>query len=188
MPIWSYNGLQKRSFSTINLFLELANKVNTRFIRVKNNMSYMKLGNTHIRENGHKVNVFKKVDEIKKDLKVVIPEIEGDKLLEIMGHCRSYYEGKFYYGRRTSPTRKKREMTQNERIVYDYLIRKGLKAPTIYRWFLATRLPDDVREKLAKGQVSYKAAMRITWNRKRAAETNQGLLLIEELRTIARTL
>ena len=166
----------------------MVNKVNTGFKKVKNNMSYMKLGNTHIRENGHKVNVFKKVDEIKKELKVVIPEIEGDKLLEIIGHCRAHYEGKFYYGRRTSPHKSKREMTQNERIVYDYLIRKGLKPSTAYRWFLATRLPDDVREKLAKGQVSYKAAMRITWNRKRAAETNQGLLLIEELRTIVRTL
>ena len=87
----------------------MVNKVNTRFIRVKNNMSYMKLGNTHIRENGHKVNIFKKVDEIKKDLKVVIPEIEGDKLLEIIGHCRAHYEGKFYYGRRTSLHKRKRE-------------------------------------------------------------------------------
>ena len=35
-------------------------------------MSYMKIGNTHIRENGHKINVFKKVDEIKQELKVAV--------------------------------------------------------------------------------------------------------------------
>lgn len=155
---------------------------------VKIDMSYMKIGNIHIRENGHKVNIFKKVDEIKKELKVVIPEIEDNKLLEMVGHCRAHYEGKFYYGRRTNPNKRRRELTHNERIIYDYLIRKGIKPSTAYRWFLATRLPDDVREKLARGQLNYKAAMRIAWNRKRASETNQGLLLIEELRTIVRTL
>ena len=53
-------------------------------------MSYMKIGNTCIRENGRKVNIFTVVDRIKKDLKAVIPEVEDDKLIFIMSHCRSY--------------------------------------------------------------------------------------------------
>lgn len=151
-------------------------------------MSYMKIGNTCIRENGHKVNIFKVVDKIKKELKAIIPEVEEDKLLTIMCHCRRYYEGKLHYGRRGKLNPKPRELTHTERLVYDYLLRGKLNPSTAYRWFLAIRIPDDVKEKLAKGQLSYKLAMKIAWNRKRASETNHGILLIEELRTIIRTL
>lgn len=151
-------------------------------------MSYMKIGNTCIRENGHKVNIFRVVDKIKQELKAVIPEVEDDKLIFIMSHCRSYYGGKLHHGRRGGPNQKPRELTHTERLVYDYMLRNKLNPSTAYRWFLATRVPDDVKEKLAKGQIGVKVAMRIAWNRKKAAQTNLGLLLIEELRTIIRTL
>ncbi len=151
-------------------------------------MSCMKLGNTCIRENGHKVNVFSAVDKIKRELKAVIPGIEDDKLLAIMCHCRRHYEGKLHYGRRGKQNPMPRELTHTERLVYDYVLRTKLNPSTAYRWFLATRIPDDVKEKLAKGQLSYKLAMRIAWNRKKSAETNQGLLLIEELRNVMRML
>ncbi|MBW2976577.1 hypothetical protein KY347_03975 [Candidatus Woesearchaeota archaeon] len=148
----------------------------------------MKLGNTCIRENGRKVNLFREVDKIKQELKAIIPEVDDDKFTEIMGHCRRYYEGNLYYGRRNSRTKKPRDLTHTERLVYDYLLRKKCNPSTTYRWFLATRIPDDVKEKLAKGQIGFKTAMRIAWNRKKAAETNLGILLIEDLRAIIRTL
>lgn len=64
------------------------------------------------------------------------------------------------------------------------MLRNKLNPSTTYRWFLATRVPDDVKEKLAKGQIGYNLVLRIAWNRKKATQTNQGLLLIEELRAI----
>ncbi|MFH1053025.1 MAG: hypothetical protein V1740_01280, partial [Candidatus Woesearchaeota archaeon] len=139
-------------------------------------MSYMKKGNIYIRENGHKVNIFKKVNQIKQDLKAIIPEIDSDKLIPIMSHCRRHYGGKLHYGRRGTPNARLRGLTKTEQLVYDYMIRQGYNPSTAYRWFLAVRLPEDVKEKLAKGLISYNVAMRISWNRKRANITNQGLL------------
>ena len=36
-------------------------------------MSYDRIGNTHIRENGKKRSIFDKVNEIKRDIKAILP-------------------------------------------------------------------------------------------------------------------
>ena len=103
-------------------------------------MSYMDLNNARIRENGKKRNLFDKVNEIKQFIKTIFPEIDGDRLMAIMAHCRAYYEKKLYYGRRSSPTRIRRELTLNERIIYDWMLKNNLRPGTVYRWFLASKL------------------------------------------------
>ena len=64
-------------------------------------MSYDRLGNCRIREKcvldgkivGRKRNIFDKVNEIKRHLKVVLPEIRDDELIGMLSRCRNYYEG-----------------------------------------------------------------------------------------------
>ena len=149
---------------------------------------------THrIRHNGHKKSVFDRVTEIKEQLEQVLPEIEGDRLISMMCHCRRYYEGNLYKGRRTSDQEEKKKrkqlsLTQTERILYDFLIKNNLNPSTTYRWFLAVRVPEDIKDKLRKGQISYKKAMEISYNRKRVRESNIGLLMMEEMRFIIRGL
>lgn len=151
-------------------------------------MSYDRIGNYRIRENGKKRSLFDKVNEIKLDLKDTIPEIDGDKLIYMLCHCRNFYEGKLCYGRRNSPNKRPRELTTNERILYDYLLRKGLNPSTTYRWFIATRLPSDIREQLAKGKIGQKQAMHISANRRRTKESVNGLIMLEEIRNIVEKL
>ena len=152
-------------------------------------MSYDRIGNWRIREkDGKKKNLFIKVGEIKRDIKEIIPEVEDFRLIEMLGHCRRHYEGKLFYGRRTNPNKKPRELTVNERIIYDYLLKKGLNPSTVYRWFLATRLPADIKEKLSKGQIGQKQAMQIAANRRRTKNSNLGLLMIEEITNAIRRL
>jgi hypothetical protein len=148
----------------------------------------MRLGNCRIRDNGKKKNIFLKVSEIKQQLKTIVGEIEGSELLSIISHVRNHYYGKLYYGRRDSPNRKRRPLTKIEMLVYDFFLKNNLNPSTTYRWFIATRLPSDIKEKLSKGQLSQKNAMQIAANRKRVKHANQGLLLLEELRTIVRGL
>lgn len=148
------------------------------------------LGVTHrVRYKGKKVSLFQRVAEIKKQLKQVLPEIEESRLISMLGHCRMLYENHFYYGRRTydpgeKKKRKQRKLTETERILYDFLLKNNLNPSTTYRWFLAVRVPDDIKDKLEKGQISYKKAMEISYNRKRVRESNTGLLMLEEMRTI----
>lgn len=147
-------------------------------------MLYDRIGNYRIRENGRKINIFDKVNEIKQHLKDIIPEIKSDELIGILSRCRAYYEGKLHYGRRNIPEnlQRKRELTANERIVYEYILKSKLNPSTTYRWFIATRLPMDVREMLAKGQVSQKQAMKMSADRRNVKKSNAGLLMMEEIR------
>jgi len=43
-------------------------------------MSYDRIGNTKIRDNGHKKSIFDKVGEIKQGIKAILPELEGEAL------------------------------------------------------------------------------------------------------------
>lgn len=159
---------------------------------MKNKLSC--LGMTYrVRFNGKKISIFDRVNQIKEKLNQILPEIEPSRLLIMLGHIRRFYEGNLYYGRRTSnqeekDKRERLELTQTERILYDFLLKEKLNPSTAYRWFLATRVPDDIKEKLTKGQISYRKAMEISYNRKRARESNIGLLMMEEMRVIVRGL
>jgi len=152
-------------------------------------MSYDRIGNTQVRENGKKRSIFDKVNEIKKDLHQILPEIEGDKLIAMFSKIRTYYRHK----KRGVPMGRKgwkgyRDLTLSERVLYDYLLKHNLNPCTTYRWFIATRIPDDVKEKLEKGQLSLKNAMKLSANRRRVKMSNQGLLIMEEIRTVMRGL
>jgi len=152
-------------------------------------MSYDRIGNTRIRQNGHKICIFDKVNEIKKDIKVILPEVEGDKLISMLSKIRTYLSNKkkgVPMGRRGC--KGYRKLTHNESVLYEYLLKNGLNPSTTYRWFIATRVPSDVKEMLSKGKISIKKAMEISANRRRVKESNLGLLMMEEIRTIMRGL
>ena len=91
-----------------------------------------------------------------------------------------------YYGRRAVKENvvNKRELTTNEKIVYDYMLKNKLNPSTTYRWFIACRLPSDVKDKLQKGQITFKKAMLINDNRKKSKMSNNGLLMMEEITNI----
>jgi len=141
-----------------------------------------------VRDNGHRKNIFDKVNEIKQQLKEIFPEVESDRFLAMFSHCRRHHEGKLFYGRGNNPQRQTRDLTQSERVLYDFLLRNKLNPTTVYRWFLATRIPEDVKQKLADHKIGYKTAMRISYNRKKARDSNIGLIMVEEIRNIVRGL
>ena len=152
-------------------------------------MSYDRIGNTKIRENGKKRNIFNKVNEIKREIKDILPEVEGDRLISMLSKIRTYIA----HRKKGIPLGRKgwkgyRKLTNNESILYEYLLKNNLNPSTTYRWFLATRIPADVKEKLEKGQLSVKGAMKISANRRRIKNSNIGLQMMEEIRTIIKGL
>ena len=146
-----------------------------------------------IREKGKKRSIFDKVKEIKNNLKLFLPELEEDRIIPILARCRRFYEGSLYYGRKTTnieekKNRKKQELTEIEKVVYQFLIEQKLNPSTTYRWFLHSRVPEDIKEKLEKNLIPVRLAVQISNNRKKIEESNQGLLLLEEMRQIVRGL
>ena len=146
--------------------------------------------NKQIRENGKKINIFDKVNQIRSDLKSLLPEVEDDKIIPMFSHVRNFFYGKLHYGRRNVPgnEKRKRELTKAETILLDYMMKNNLNPSTTYRWMIACRVPADIKEKLAKGQVSIAKAMQISANRKKVRESNTGLMMIEEINNILRSL
>lgn len=152
-----------------------------------NNQAFI---NTRVRFKGKKIPIFDRINLIKNDLRELIPEVEEDKFLSMMSHIRNFYYGKLHYGRRGKPENqeRKKELTPNEKIVLDYMIKNNLNPSTTYRWFIACRLPLDVKEKLAQGKVSFKKAFLIADNRKKSKLSNTGLLMMEEINNVVRSL
>jgi len=157
------------------------------YMAKNNNQTFI---NTRIRENGKKINIFNKVAQIKEDLKVLLPEIEEDKIIPMFSHIRNFFYGNLHYGRRNVPENKKRKrpLSKAETILYDYMLKNNLNPSTTYRWMIACRVPADIKDKLSKGQISCKKAMQISANRKRLRESNTGLLMVEEINNIVRSL
>jgi hypothetical protein len=146
--------------------------------------------NKNVRYKNKKIPIFDRINRIKKDLKALIPEVEEDKFLSMLSHIRNFYYGKSYYGRRVVKENesRKRELTTTEKIVYDYMLKNNLNPSTTYRWFIACRLPSDVKDKLQKGKISFKKAQLIADNRKKSKMSNNGLLMMEEINNIVTNL
>jgi hypothetical protein len=146
--------------------------------------------NHRVRYNGRKINLFDRINIMKNDLKELMPEIEEDKFLSMASHVRNFFYGKLHYGRRAVPENlmKKRELTANEKVLLDYYLKNNINPSTAYRWFVACRIPSDLKEKLAQGKVSFKKAFLIADNRKKSKLSNTGLLMIEEINNVIRSL
>lgn len=146
--------------------------------------------NHRVRYKGKKIPIFDRINLIKKELKELIPEIEEEKFLSMLSHIRNFFYGKLHYGRREKSENlaRKRELTANEQIILDYLLKNNLNPSTTYRWFVACRLPSDLKDKLEEGKISHRKAYAIASNRKKSRLSNIGLLMIEEINNVVRSL
>jgi hypothetical protein len=146
--------------------------------------------NKNVRYKGKKIPIWDRINRIRNDLKVLLPEIEEDKFLLMASHVRNFFYGKLHYGRRgiKENIEKKRELTKAEKVLLQYYMKNNLNPSTTYRWFVACRLPSDIKVKLQKGQVSFKKAMLIADNRKKSKLSNTGLLMIEQINNIVQSL
>lgn len=147
----------------------------------------MRLNNINVREKGKKRNLFDKVNELKQKINVIVPEIDGQRLIDIVHHIKAERENKYYYGRKGWKTTKiKKELTHVEHLIKELLIKEGLNPSTVYRWLLACRIPSDIMDKLRKGLISQKKAYEIALNRKKNQKSAQTLILMENIIEIIR--
>ena len=141
--------------------------------------------NRRVRYKGKKIAIFDRINAIKKDLTAIIPEVDEDRFLSMLSHIKNFYYGKLHYGRNKPENQKrKRELTTNEKIVYDYMLKNKLNPSTTYRWFVACRMPADIKDKLQNGKISFTKAQLISDNRRKSKMSNTGLLMMEEINNV----
>lgn len=138
------------------------------------------------REFNRRIDMMDKVTQIKKDFKILLPEIEQDQFIVMLSHIAYYCEdGKNYRSRNSRKrTYTKKPLTEAEKIILDYLLKNDLVPITTYKWFRVCKLPEDIQGRLKKGQISVKEAIRTGTNRLRQRQSNSGLLMMEEINNI----
>lgn len=127
-----------------------------------------------------------KVIQIKKDFKILFPEIEQDKYIVMLSHVAYFSSNKKDYRSRNGrkKTFKTKPLSEAERIMLDYLLRNKLVPITTYRWFRASKVPEDIMHRLRKGQVSVKDAIATATNRLKQKQSNTGLLMMEDINQV----
>ena len=155
---------------------------------------YMRIGNWRVRRNGRKINLFDVVKEIREELKDLIPELSPDEgpipndvLIPLLSKIRTYYR----HRKHGIPLGRKgwkgyRALTKIEQMIFDYMIRNKLNPCTTYRWFIASRLPEDLMDELKEGKLSQKMAMKLAAARKKDKDSAVGLYIQEQIRSIVK--
>ena len=173
------------------------NSVNLEFVKTKPRQNYYKEYKEEKskmpmtkKEFNRRMSMMDKTILIKRELKSLLPEIEEDKYLHMLSHLCNFHNNKKQYW--TRDTRKKtttlKSLTSAEIVFLDYLLKNNLSPKTTYRWFLVSKLPEDIKEKLKKGFVSVAQARKVATNRLRQRESNEGLGMIIEIQEVVRCL
>jgi len=142
------------------------------------------------REFNRRITALDKVNLIKRDFKTLLPEIEQDKYIVMLGHCAYFCENKKEYRARNGRKKiyKIKQLTEAEKIMLDYLLKNNLVPITTYRWFRASKVPEDIMTKLRNGQISVKESIRASTNRLKQKQSNTGLIVLEEINNIVSSL
>ncbi len=138
------------------------------------------------REFNKRITMLDKVNLIKKDFKELLPEIEQDKYIVMLGHCAYFCKNKKEYRARNGRTKafKIKTLTEAEKIMLDYLLKNNVVPITVYRWFRVSKVPEDIMTKLRNGHICVKDAIRASTNRLKQMQSNTGLIMIEEINNV----
>ena len=144
----------------------------------------------NMKEFTRRLSMMEKTIQIKQELKILLPEIEFDKIMFMLSHLSNYtLDKEQYYTRDTrKKIRKLKPLTEAEKLLLDYLLKNKLNPKTTYRWFLVSKLPEDIQERLRRGVISVSEARKVSTNRLLQRDSNTGLIMLEEITNIVRSL
>lgn len=130
-----------------------------------------------------------KTNEMKRELKSLFPEIEENKYYSMLCHlCTRHKNNRQYYSRSNGKVGRLKQLTKNEIILLDYLIKNEINPITAYKWFRVSRLPEDIKDKLRRGEISVYNARKTFVNRVKMRESREGFEMCEEILNVVRNL
>ncbi|MBW2973558.1 hypothetical protein KY346_04145 [Candidatus Woesearchaeota archaeon] len=124
------------------------------------------------------MNAFKHVERIKEMLQTHFPNIPETEYSRLFSRLCGHYRHK--YKPNDKICRSNPKLNNNERAIFDWLLREKYKPSTVYYWFLETRLPADVMHHLQEGNMTASTAKKIAKNRQRSNDANASMLILEQ--------
>ncbi|HZX44084.1 MAG TPA: hypothetical protein VFF28_00215 [Candidatus Nanoarchaeia archaeon] len=121
--------------------------------------------------------LFEKIKVARNLIDESFPGLDGDSLMTMLCHIAHHH----YH-------EKMMDLNEREMFLYDKLLKYGYNPSTVYKWFLLTKVPEDIKGRIKRQEISQKQAFRMSFNRKRVKEVNLGFQLMEEARAAIRGL
>lgn len=142
------------------------------------------------KEYNRRISQMDKVTQLKKEFKSLFPEIEQEQYIKMLGHVYWYHRNKREYRERIRGRfGKLRALTPAEIIMLDHLLKNNINPKTIYKWFHVCKLPEDIKTRLRNNEItSVVEARKIAANRMRQRDSNAGLLMLEEINGVIKSL
>ncbi len=123
-----------------------------------------------------RTNVFEKIESSKEILKPVIEGKTDREIKRFLCHCVYYQMGR------------KKDITGEEREIYDFILKSNLKPKTLYKYFLILDYPEHVRNQLRECKMSLDEARSKSFAYKRMINTKNGKEIMAEMLAVIRRL
>ena len=124
------------------------------------------------------LNVFEKMQYILDLAKKRGIETDLQTLRKWMCHISHYHGDRDY----------RKELTEEEAIFYDFLLKEDFSPATIYKWVLLSSSPSDIKMKLREGLISQKKALNLRARKQIWREVQLGSEILKEARAVVRGL
>lgn len=125
---------------------------------------------------GKITNVFERIEEFKNILKPLTVGKTDQEIKLMLCHCKHYNLGL------------RKELTKEEYVLNDFILKKGLNAKTIYENFVFIDYPKSIKNLLAERKISIKEAQSRFMAIKKLVNVRDGKDLMEEIRHVMRRL
>ncbi len=118
--------------------------------------------------------VFEKVSTFRKLVKTIFQELDDSALIEMLREVSTWH-----YSR-------KGILSQDHLKLYELMMNNSYNPNTTYKWFLLTRSPFELREKLKLNLISQREAFAVKKQLNTLASTSQQELLTDIIKCVER--
>lgn len=105
---------------------------------------------------------------------ITVLDVDEKLLGTILRRCSDHH-----YGRT-------KKITGVEKKVYDYLVGLKVSLKSVYTWYLASRLPEDIKSDLISGKIDQKKAIRLGKNKEFGKALDATWRMMELIRKTVR--
>jgi hypothetical protein len=120
--------------------------------------------------------VFEKVEKYKKLLSPLIKGKTDDQIRFMLLHCKGKRNGR------------KRKLTKDEMILYDFLLKNNLSANIMYEKFVCLNYPENIKKLLREKKIGVERARKMYVEQKSMKNTKAGQEIMKEIMEALKTL
>ncbi|MBI5064983.1 hypothetical protein HZA97_01990 [Candidatus Woesearchaeota archaeon] len=115
-------------------------------------------------------NIFEKVNDLKKLVKITVPEVNSDELHLFIDHVIRFQDGS------------RKCLTEIEQRIRETLLQQGYAAKSVRNWLRLDRLPEFLREEIRNGKRSFKNAIQFYQNHKLRTDREKEKEIVNDIR------